>query len=125
MIKKADVFIILFVFIIILLVYSATFFNKSAEVGEKLNIYVDGKLEYSYSLPLYEKKVIELNNEYGYNRIIAENNSVYMEESDCKGKDCVNIGKIQNNGDFIICAPHRIIVRIENEKTEEFDAVTY
>lgn len=125
MIKKADIFIIIFVFVIISVVFSLAFFNKSSDAGNILAVYVDGKAEYRYSLPLYEKKEIEINNEYGYNKIIADKNSVYVAEADCKGHDCVSMGKIEKSGDFIICAPHRLVIRIEGGQTEELDAITY
>ena len=35
------------------------------------------------------------------------------------------MGEIKNSGDFIICAPHRLIVRIENKKAVDLDAITY
>ena len=125
MLKKADFFIILFVIVAVSTVYSAQFFGKSENSGDILNVYVDGKTEYSFKLPVNEKKEIDLKTKYGYNKIVIENNSVYVEESDCRGKDCVNVGKISSEGNFIICAPHRVVIRIEKEKTEDFDAVTY
>jgi len=125
LIKKADIFIIISVLAVILIIFSVTFLNKSVSNGDCLNIYVNGELTHSYQLPVYEKKEVEINSEYGYNKIIIDASSACVLASDCSGNDCVSMGAIKDSGDFIICAPHRLIIRIENKKTEAFDAVTY
>lgn len=125
LVKKADIYIILFIFLIISASFFASFFNMSHKNGDTLNIIIDGKITYSYEIPFSEKQVIEIDNSFGYNKIIAEGNSVYVENSDCNGKDCIKMGKINSGGDFIICIPHKLLIEIENHNKEGLDAITY
>lgn len=123
LIKKADILVIISVLSVIFIVFMLTFFNKYSTKGNILNIYIDGDIKYSYELPLYEKEELEIKSKYGYNKIIIDKSFVYVLEADCNGNDCVKMGELKNSGDFIICAPHRLVIKIEN--TEDFDAVTY
>ena len=46
-----------------------------------------------------------------------------MEEADCKGQDCVDIGKISRSGQTILCLPNKVAVTIEG--AGNLDAVSY
>ena len=48
----------------------------------------------------------------GTNTVRVEKGSVSVSGSDCKNKICVYHGKISKAGESIICAPHKLIIRI-------------
>lgn len=127
MIKKADVIIVSA--ILLFVVFGAFFIGKTkAKGGERYAcIYVDGKKEYSY--PLYSKKereTVKIKNKYGYNEIVVENGSIYVNASDCRNHDCINSGRISQMGEFIICAPHKLMIKIEKTSgDDDVSAVTY
>lgn len=125
LIKKADILIIAFLAIFIFSVYFLILPKWADKSGDTLNVYVDGSLKYSFKLPVYEKKELEIKTKYGCNLLIIENSSAYIASADCRGRECVSMEKIEKNGEFIICAPHRLTVRIESEESEGLDAVTY
>lgn len=125
LIKKADIFIIAFLAVFIFSAYFLFMLGVSDKSGKTLNVYVDGSLRYSFKLPVYEKKELNIETKYGSNLLIIENSSAYIASADCRGRECVSAGRIEKSGELIICAPHRLTVRIESGKTEGLDAVTY
>lgn len=125
MIKKADVFIISFILVCCVIMTFFSFFQKNEEKNEYVNIYVDGKKTYSYVFDNNTDEKVKIKNKYGYNEIIIKNGKVYVKESDCKGKDCMKMKAIEKKDSFIICDPHRLLVKIEEENNEDVQAVSY
>lgn len=125
MVKKADVFIISFIVACCILIAFFCFFQKNGENLRYVNIYVDGKKEYSYVLNGNTDENVKINSKYGYNEIIIKNGEVFVKEADCGGKDCVKAGAVKENGEFIVCAPHRLLVKIGEENEEDVQAVSY
>lgn len=125
MIKKADIFIIVFVLFFFVLTSCFVYFNKNDENIRYVEIYIEEKKEYSYFLDKNTNENVKINNKYGYNEIIIKNGEVYVENSDCKGRDCVNVGKISKNGEFIICSPHKLLVKIGKGNDDDVQAVSY
>lgn len=123
MIKKADILIIILLVFAVLLLFLMRIPFEYSSYSKVLNVYVDGKLTHSYSLPVENKETLELKNEYGYNKIIVFKSHAYIEEADCKGHDCIKTGTIDDFGELIICAPNRLVVKIEGKGG--FDAVSY
>ena len=58
----------------------------------------------------------------GTNRIVIQDNAVYMSDADCPDKLCVHTGTIHKTGETIVCLPHRVVVEITGT-TDTFDAV--
>lgn len=54
-------------------------------------------------------------------KIIVEDGTVRVEDSDCKDKICENFGRISKEGESIICIPNRLSVRISG--SGEVDSV--
>ena len=58
----------------------------------------------------------------GRNKIRITANSVYMEDADCQGQDCVKMTEITRDNletrvlrDMIICLPHKITVQVTEQ----------
>lgn len=66
-------------------------------------------------------KTLEIQTEFGYNKIEVSDKGVRITESDCKDKQC--IGQISKTGEIIVCLPHRLVVKIEGNR--EVDGVAY
>ena len=45
--------------------------------------------------------------------VIVDNNSVYVESSECPDKICVNKGKISKENETIVCLPARTIIEVK------------
>lgn len=59
------------------------------------------------------------------NRVSIKEGCVFVYESDCKGHDCINQGRISKSGESIICLPHKVVLTIEGGKEEGPDIVVH
>lgn len=89
--------------------------------GTEITIAVDGEPFGTYSL--FTDRVIEIENAFGYNRIVIENGSARMESADCPDKYCMTYKPITKTNENIICLPHRLVVRVTGTEGE-IDAIT-
>lgn len=53
-----------------------------------------------------------------YNRIVVKDGTVFISEASCPDKICVHTGKVNREGDSIVCLPHRLVVRVEKAAKE-------
>ncbi|MCD8037902.1 MAG: NusG domain II-containing protein [Lachnospiraceae bacterium] len=94
--------------------------------GAKIRVSIDGGLYGEYSL--LEDRVIDIEGELGYNRLVIENGSAYMESADCPDKYCMTYKPIARTNESIICLPHRLVVEVVAAGTDgesaQPDAVT-
>lgn len=115
--------IVLSVIIVLLVVCSLYFVLMNNSQGNSTAfVYVNNSLY--MTIDLSEKKYIEytVETEYGYNKIVVENASICVSESDCPDKTCVKTGKIKNSGRPIICIPHRLEIIIPVNNIDGFSA---
>ena len=105
--KRKDIILI----IVILIVAGMGFGAKSlfAQKGGEVIIKVDGKDYGTY--PLNEDKTIDIDE---HNKVIIKEGVVYME-------DAIKQGKIDSNGQKIVCLPNKTVVEIRSEKESEDD----
>lgn len=90
---------------------------------ECVKVFVDGKLQYRYSLS--ENRTITVGGDKNeYNLILIHDGQVKVTDADCPDKLCVKQRNISRNGESIICLPHRMVVQIESEEESDLDAVT-
>lgn len=71
-----------------------------------------------YTMPLDVNAERTFSTELGSNTVRVENGSVFMEDADCPGGDCIEQGAVSDESGVIVCMPHRLIVRIvDSEET--------
>ena len=46
------------------------------------------------------------------NIIVIENGEVRVKSANCRGNDCVKMGAISTEGQFIACLPHKMLITI-------------
>lgn len=117
MIKKRDIMLIG----IVLLLAGAMAFVM--QVGNKLpaeavRVMVDGNEYGSYLLK--DNQTIEINNEFGHNRVVIADGTVSMEAADCPDQYCVEHVAIGRTNEVIVCLPHKLVVEIM-ASTQESD----
>ena len=54
----------------------------------------------------------------GTNHLIIQDGFAWISEANCPNHDCVKKGKIRQNGDMLVCIPHRLTVTIVGESAE-------
>jgi len=102
--KIGDIFII--VLILIITVFIA-FFNF--EKGDKAVVEADGKIVKTFDLNKDEQFVYE--NNYS-NTIVVKDGKVFVSDSDCPDKSCVNSGTINKSNSVICCLPNKLVIRV-------------
>ena len=121
--KRADAVLA----VTLLVAAAALFFAGRMFVGQeagsalRVRAYRDGKLVLDAGLT--EERQVPVHTEDGGENIISISNGVArVESANCPGQDCVNMGRISQPGQEIICLPHKLVIRIEGGE-EEVDAV--
>lgn len=118
MIKKWDVLLIL-----VLLALSCiplAVFHQTVHTGSVYaDISIDGSLYKRVPLTAHRgHEEIEINNQYGHNTIIIEDETICITESDCPDQLCVHMGKAAKPGENIVCLPHKLIIEIKSSDME-------
>ncbi len=115
LIKKADI-ILAVCAAAAALVLSVVFWLKPFEGQLYASVYIDG--EFIEAIPLQEElSETEIKTQYGTNTIMILDDKVYINESDCTYQQCVASGSISRISQSLVCAPHSLVVTIEDEKT--------
>ncbi len=71
---------------------------------------------------LETNQVITITTELGFNEIDINNGTVHIADADCKDKYCVKDKPIEYNNQTIVCLPHQVIVKVENNEESEIDS---
>lgn len=85
--------------------------------GRTLRITVDGEEYGTWSLA--EDDVIDVDTEYGHNRVRIESGKAYMEEADCPDGYCRKQGSVHTRAESIICLPHKLVAEVLDESGRE------
>lgn len=112
--KKGDLLIIIAVFL------AAIIFGNFVSTGKlddtKTVIIVrDGKEIHRYRIDENYEKTIRIENEGEINTINIEDGKVSVTEANCHDELCVKSHKISRDGEMIVCLPHKLYVKIEDD----------
>lgn len=121
LITRNDIFLIVFLCVVISLCFVLRSISKSDLVAE---IYFDGEIIDTVSLTEKEEKKI-VTGENNSVVICAENGKIKFEDSACPDKICVQSGELEKNGDFASCLPEKVVIKVVSEKENEIDAIVY
>lgn len=123
--SKADKIVTTFIFFVcVLSLVLINVFAYGNAVGNVV-VEVDGKQYAKYNLAeINSSEIIEIKTQYGYNKIELLRDGVRVIEADCDDKFDVKAGKITRSGEYIICLPHRMIIRLEGGTTDA-DVLSY
>lgn len=95
--------------------------GKSGE--NSAEIYEDGKLVKTIADLDPEKEYsFEIKTKNGTNTVSVGGGSIWVSSADCSNQTCVHAGKISLAGQTVICAPHKLVIRVVGETSA--DAMT-
>lgn len=81
-------------------------------------VYIDG--DFIEAIPLQEElKTIEMKTQFGTNTLMILDYKIYMKESDCDLNQCANSSSISRPGQSMVCAPHLLVITIEDSRSVE------
>lgn len=106
----------------VLAVLIASIVMLTAKKGGTVEVYVDGKLTYSYSLD--KNRTFEVDCDNGKNVVEIKDGKVSVIDADCNNRTCVKSKAISKKGEQIVCLPHKLIVVIKGGSEGELDART-
>ena len=106
----------------VLAVLIASIVMLTAKNGGTVEVYVDGKLTYSYSLD--KNRTFEVDCDNGKNVVEIKDGKVSVIDADCNNRACVKSKAISKKGEQIVCLPHKLIVVIKGGSEGELDART-
>ena len=101
------------------------FANKEAHGGVtdsflRMGIYENGKLIKTVSdLSPHKEYSFEIKTENGTNTITVGEGSIWVSSADCSNQTCVHAGKISHAGQTVICAPHKLVIKIVGETSAD------
>lgn len=110
-IKKAD--IILVITLVILGLGVSFFLGQNHQASTAVIITVDGEEQGTYDITEDRNIVLPVGN-----TVTIKDNSVYMSDSTCPGKDCIHQGKINAASSTIVCLPHRVVIEVQGGESE-------
>lgn len=117
---KADKILILAFFVLTL--FSFNIRSLFGGAGDTAHVYLDGKLLYKIDLSSDINCDIPLSS--GTAKVKVSGGKLYMTDSPCPRKICVNSSPIYKKGDSIVCVPNRIAIRIIGDDENGLDTIT-
>ena len=92
--------------------------GKSGE--NSAEIYENGKLIKTISDLSPDKEYsFDIKTENGTNTITVGEGSIRVSVADCSNQTCVHAGKISHAGQTVICAPHKLVIKIVGETSAD------
>ena len=110
--KKSDVFLICAVIITAALAILAFKLSYSGS-GNYVSVTVEGE-KYA-ELPLSEDAELDIVSTYGVNHLVIRSGEAWVSHADCPNQVCVNTGKISEEGELIVCLPHKVVITVETK----------
>lgn len=121
--KKIRNDIILAVIVIAVAAIGLFLLNAFKTEGSYAVVKIDGKETARYPLSVNTEVVIKTEND-GTNTLVIEDGKAYMTNADCPDKICEGHGKISYTGETIVCLPHKVVIEIaDNNSENELDVV--
>lgn len=116
-IKKADIFVIIF-----LLIFSLGFSFVISKItsqhkGNILVIEQDSKIIKKVALDKDQEFKIEYAGHY--NIVKIKDGKAFVSEADCSDKICTHMAPISDVGETIICLPHRLFLEVYSENSKD------
>lgn len=121
--RKTKNDIILAVIVIAVAATGVLLLNIFKTEGEFAVVKIDGKETERYPLSVNTEVVIETENN-GKNTLVIEDNKAFMKDANCPDKICEGHNKISYKGETIVCLPHKVVIEIITDDSEnELDVV--
>lgn len=119
--KKNDFILLIVILILSISLFAGyrLFFFRS---GDHVTVTVDGEIY--KSLPLDEDTELTIpGTDGGTNHLEIKNGAASITDADCPDKLCVHQKKIENQGETLVCLPHKVIVQVSSNKERKLDGI--
>lgn len=121
--KKTDIILLIVTLVLAITLFAGyrLFYHKA---GNYVTVTVDA--EVYRTLPLDQDDALDIPGANGgSNRLEIKNGAASITDADCPDKLCVHQKKIQNQGESLICLPHKVIVTVTSDQKGTLDNISY
>jgi hypothetical protein len=70
------------------------------------------------SYPLDQDRVVLAEGPLGVSRVVIEDGEAWIQDSPCRKKICIRMGKLRRPGQQAVCLPNRVIVELEGSRRQ-------
>lgn len=119
--KKNDLILLITVILVSAALFAGyrLFFYQS---GDSVSVMVDGKVY--QKLPLNTDTALDIPGAAGgTNHLEIKNGTASITDADCPDKLCVHQKKIKNQGESLVCLPHKVTVLVSSHREQELDGI--
>jgi hypothetical protein len=122
-VKKNDIILLLFCLLAGVVLWGG-YRLLHREKGAYVTIQVDGTVYKTLSLS--QDTTLDIPGvDGGSNHLVIQNGKATISDADCPDKLCVHQAAISNDGESLVCLPHKIIVKVSAEDSPDTpDAVS-
>lgn len=111
---KIKKWIVIFAVLFLVCIGAFAFLRHLGMQGTVAVIRVDGEVYEKINLDTVTVAYdMEIETEFGYNKIHIEPGSISVTGADCRDRICIRQGAIDEAGVPIVCLPHRLTIEIE------------
>jgi hypothetical protein len=103
------------VFVVVVGIILALFSRSFSFSGAEAYIQVTGP-DFIGEFDLGQDRVVTVKGPLGMTRVIIEDGKARVEDSPCRDKICIRMGKVSRPGDEAVCLPNRVIVQMKGER---------
>ena len=115
--------VILAVIVIAIAATGLLLLNVFKTEGAFAVVKLDGKETERYPLSVNTEVVIETEND-GKNTLVIEDGKAFIKDATCPDKICEGHSKISFKGETIVCLPHKVVIEIvADDSDDELDVV--
>ena len=118
-ITKADIIIILALFILTVLSFKVM--SRISAQGNEAHVHIEGKLTHKIDLSVDKEYSVDVQN--GNVTIKVAGGKLYITEADCPRKICIDDSPISMKGESLICVPNKLVIGIEGG-SDGLDTIT-
>lgn len=118
--KRNDIRLLIGILVVAVLAFGCYHLIYSQN-GDTVQITVDGTVVKTF--PLDTDTSYTIQTEKGENILEIKNGSASIREADCPDKLCVHQKKISQQGETLVCLPHKVVVSIQSSKKATLDGV--
>ncbi len=110
-------------------VLGAFSFHAYADRGGEGVLYIQNQSKV-WIYPLSKEQEVEIPGPLGLTHVHIKDGVAFVEDSPCRDKICIHMGKISRNGEWVACLPNRVFIRVQgkakpDKSGEEVDASTF
>jgi hypothetical protein len=108
---------------VVLLSAGVIFFGQLGKDGKGAEIYIGGELYKTIeSIDDAQIRTLEIKTDGGYNLVCYGGGKIWVSEADCANQTCVKYAKASFAGETIVCAPHKLVVKVVGRSGSQVDA---